>query len=261
MWLNASQQFMVGCDTNSRDMLSHRCPNCGHAEDEESHISMTEPRLLRCAQDGSGYVLTRLLRTVRIISVILVLLLLVVTASLVFIMFGSPFLSHQSESKILQLHSLPESRSEKLQALDKVSNPSAVLTAESDTYLQWDGLHLTGDLTYCNANLTVPTKGLYYINLQVTFDFTISPPNDKCENDAISLKVTVQHFTDSYKKFVDLLVIEDTMSCKMEWTKSLHTMREFRLEENSILRVLPLHPELIRRHGVYTFFEVKRVSS
>ncbi|XP_072289855.1 tumor necrosis factor ligand superfamily member 15 [Eucyclogobius newberryi] len=237
-------------------MFQHRCPNCGCAAEE-------------AAAQLPFHVQMRLLRTGRVIAVSTVLLLLMVLAILVLLMFGTPAgLRHRNKEPESQ-HNLPEARSEKLQSDQDFSHPSALLTIVNETrpsFLEWRsdlGNGYNKGMIISEENVIVPTNGMYRLYLQVTFDFfshESSVKEEICEDDLMSLEISVQRLNNRYMHFRTLLVSKDTMSCSHGWTKSMSTTGTFKLEANSLLRVQLLHKELVYNQDTHTFFGVELVS-
>ncbi|XP_077457202.1 lymphotoxin-alpha-like isoform X1 [Stigmatopora argus] len=141
---------------------------------------------------------------------------------------------------------------------------SALLTApagkkSNGKYLLWESkvgtAYCHGGFHYSNGNLVLPSKGIYRVFLQITYESNA----DLNDNDGVvNLDNKVFLFHDSYPKDRPLLSSVDTISCKANhWTKSLHTSGTFELEANSTLRVTSENVNLISSKEYLVFFGVE----
>ncbi|XP_077571569.1 lymphotoxin-alpha-like [Stigmatopora nigra] len=141
---------------------------------------------------------------------------------------------------------------------------SALLTAPVDKktngkYLLWESkkgnAYCHGGFLYSNGNLVLPSKGVYRVFLQITYE-----SNGELDNyDGVVMLVNnVFLFHDSYPKDRPLLSSVDTISSNTnQWTKSLHTSGTFILEANSTLRVTSEYVNLISSKEYLVFFGVE----
>lgn len=248
---SASWEFIVRQRPDSNNMLPLRSPNCV------------------CAEEGAAGVplrfQMRLHRTLRVISVALVLLLGVALATLVLLLFGSPaLLRHGKPPAMSNALTAPQAVSEKLQSENHLSHPSAMLTIEKKSHLVWQyaegNAHRRGGMTYEGGSLTVPSKGLYRLYLQVTFVFTLdNNDSDMCANDILDLKIKLERYSNSYNNFTLLLESDETMSCKHDWTKSMYTSGIFELEALSQIRVNLTPENLVKTDDAHSFLGAEQI--
>ncbi|XP_057688425.1 lymphotoxin-alpha-like isoform X2 [Corythoichthys intestinalis] len=137
---------------------------------------------------------------------------------------------------------------------------SALLTAPfgnktNGKYLLWESkkgnAYCHGGILYSNGNLVLPSKGVYRVFLQITYE---SNGDFTCEG-FVKLVNKVFLYRVTYTKDVPLLASVDTVSCSTnQWSKSLHTSGIFDLEANSTLRVTSEHVNLISSKEYLVFF-------
>lgn len=238
-------------DIDTRDMLPPRCSSCGCAE----YGAAGAPLRFQM----------RVQRTMRLMSVGLVLVLGVTLGTLVLLLFGSPTLLRQSKKENVVLeNTVPEAVKEKL--LSDSPHPSAHLTIKENSHLEWanaDGIaHTKGGMTYNGKSLNVPKKGWYRVYLQITFDFSPEKDSVMCEGDFLHFNISVSRFSSSYPDFWPLLVSQDTMSCKHEWTRTLYTSGIFQLDAETQLHAHIQYIQLVTRfQDTFSFFGAEFVSS
>lgn len=260
---SASQQSIVRLLSHNYtgDMLPQRCPRCG------------------CAEEGAAGVPLRFhmrfQRTIRLISVSLILLLGMALATLVLLLFGSPApLRKTEESPMLNAHTAP-AVSGKLQSEKDLSHPSALLTIVPGPMLVWQSVegnaHIRGGLKIECGNLSVPSKGLYRVYLQITFEFGSSDHNDSdsdkhdnsdiCDDELLFMKISVKRYDGTYKKDRPLLESMDTMSCKHHWRRTMYTSGTFELEDETKLQVDIQPLQLVVKYELSSFLGVELIST
>ncbi|XP_019716476.1 tumor necrosis factor ligand superfamily member 15 isoform X1 [Hippocampus comes] len=141
---------------------------------------------------------------------------------------------------------------------------AAMLTAPHDKktveeYLLWESVngnaHLHGGFRYSNGSLVIPTKGLYRVFLQLTYESNTESKFD------LKLSNTVVLYHDSYPSDVTLLSSVDTVShSTKQWSKSLHTSGIFLMKANSRLRVKSANANLISSEEHLVFFGAELLS-
>uniref|UniRef100_A0A3Q2X979 THD domain-containing protein n=1 Tax=Hippocampus comes TaxID=109280 RepID=A0A3Q2X979_HIPCM len=128
-----------------------------------------------------------------------------------------------------------------------------------EEYLLWESVngnaHLHGGFRYSNGSLVIPTKGLYRVFLQLTYESNTESKFD------LKLSNTVVLYHDSYPSDVTLLSSVDTVShSTKQWSKSLHTSGIFLMKANSRLRVKSANANLISSEEHLVFFGAELLS-